>query len=91
MRWATFRRAADADDRVGLLVGELLHALPPGAALLNLLGDPEPWKLEWTKTSRPHNWLFVFSDTNRARLLYPVKFRIIPSVKRSGVAGLVGW
>jgi CelD/BcsL family acetyltransferase involved in cellulose biosynthesis len=66
------------------------HAFAEGLAEIDLLGDPEPWKLEWTQTSRAHNWLFVFSDTNRGRLLYPVKFQLIPAVKRSGVAGLVG-
>lgn len=67
------------------------HAFEAGLAEIDLLGDPEPWKLEWTQRTRAHNWLFVFSDTHRARLLYPVKFQLIPAVKRSGVAEFVGW
>lgn len=37
MRWVTY--AGDAGDRVGLLVGEDVHALEPGIALVDLLGD----------------------------------------------------
>ncbi len=59
------------------------HAYAEGLTEIDLLGDPESWKLEWTGTSRPHNWLFVFSDSNRARLLYPLKFRFVPAVKRT--------
>lgn len=41
MRWATYRSksAASAADRVGLVVGESVHGLPPGIRLLELLGD----------------------------------------------------
>src|SRR5262245_13510617 len=56
---------------------------------VDLLGDAEPWKAEWTETTRQHDWLFVFSDSNRARLLYPLKFQLMPAVKRSGVVDLL--
>jgi 2-keto-4-pentenoate hydratase/2-oxohepta-3-ene-1,7-dioic acid hydratase in catechol pathway len=39
MRWVTFRPAPDAEDRVGLLLGDAVHALPAGERLLDLLGD----------------------------------------------------
>jgi len=39
MRWVTFRRDAQAADRVGLVVDSHVHALPDGATLLGLLGD----------------------------------------------------
>ena len=39
MRWVTFRASAGDDDRVGLVEGDHVHALPPGATLLGLLGD----------------------------------------------------
>ena len=39
MRWVTFRRGADGDDRVGLIVDSQVHALPAGETLLGLLGD----------------------------------------------------
>jgi CelD/BcsL family acetyltransferase involved in cellulose biosynthesis len=60
----------------------LREAFAEGLAEVDLLGDPEPWKLEWTTTTRQHDWLFVFSGTARARLLYPVKFRLLPALKR---------
>lgn len=39
MRWTTFRSPESAVDRVGLVVGEDIHALETGLALLDLLGD----------------------------------------------------
>jgi 2-keto-4-pentenoate hydratase/2-oxohepta-3-ene-1,7-dioic acid hydratase in catechol pathway len=39
MRWATFVDPGSGADRVGLVVDEALHALEPGLALLDLLGD----------------------------------------------------
>jgi CelD/BcsL family acetyltransferase involved in cellulose biosynthesis len=65
------------------------YAYAEGLEEVDLLGDLEPWKEEWTETSRPHNWLFVFSDSSRARLLYPLKFQLVPAVKRSGVGNLI--
>ena len=37
MRWATY--AGDGGDRVGLVVGESVHALDEGVRLVDLLGD----------------------------------------------------
>ena len=39
MRWATFRSGNAAIDRVGLVVGDRIHALEAGARLIDLLGD----------------------------------------------------
>ena len=39
MRWVTYRHGNDAADRVGLVVDDEVHALAPGAALIDLLGD----------------------------------------------------
>lgn len=39
MRWVTFARDADGEDRTGLVVGSAVHALPAGEMLLGLLGD----------------------------------------------------
>ncbi len=39
MRWVTFARGADGEDRTGLVVDSAVHALPAGETLLGLLGD----------------------------------------------------
>lgn len=49
---------------------------------LDFLGDTEPWKLEWTATTRPHDWLFVFGHGSRARLVYRAKFQVAPALKQ---------
>ena len=56
-------------------------AYATGLTEVDFLGNEEPWKLEWTNTSRPHDWLYVFSGTVRARLLHSVKFQMVPELK----------
>ena len=58
------------------------HAYEEGLEEVDFLGDSEPWKLEWTTTARGQDWLFVFSDTRRARLLHSIKFEWVPELKR---------
>jgi CelD/BcsL family acetyltransferase involved in cellulose biosynthesis len=58
------------------------HAYAHGLREVDFLGDSEPWKLEWTTTVRSHDWLFVFSDSRRARLLHSIKFEWVPELKR---------
>jgi CelD/BcsL family acetyltransferase involved in cellulose biosynthesis len=53
-----------------------------GLSEVDFLGDAEPWKLEWTSTSRGHDWLYVFGDSIRAQLLHSVKFQWLPELKR---------
>lgn len=53
-----------------------------GLREVDFLGDSEPWKREWTSTARGHDWLFVFADTLRARLLHSIKFQWVPELKR---------
>jgi CelD/BcsL family acetyltransferase involved in cellulose biosynthesis len=93
-RWFLCKTGYDPEFETVSPFKVLMHflirqAYVEGLVEVDLLGDPEPWKLEWTKTTRSHNWLFIFSETHRARLLYPVKFRLIPSVKRAVVTGFV--
>ncbi len=57
-------------------------AFAHGLAEVDFLGDAEPWKLEWTSTSRGHDWVFVFADTWRGRLVHSLKFRWLPGLKR---------
>jgi CelD/BcsL family acetyltransferase involved in cellulose biosynthesis len=58
------------------------EAYAQGLTEVDFLGDAEPWKIEWTSTSRGHDWLFVFADTMRARLLHSIKFQWLPELKR---------
>jgi CelD/BcsL family acetyltransferase involved in cellulose biosynthesis len=58
------------------------HAFEAGLCEVDFLGDTEPWKLEWTSTTRPHDWLFVFAGTPRGRLLHPLKFQFVPALRR---------
>jgi CelD/BcsL family acetyltransferase involved in cellulose biosynthesis len=57
-------------------------AYDEGLTELDFLGDAEPWKREWTGTARSHDWLFVFSDSVRARLLHSLKFQVVPELRR---------
>ena len=61
----------------------LRHAFDQGYSEFDFLGDTEPWKLEWTSTTRPHDWLFVFAGTPRGRLLHPLKFQVVPALRRT--------
>jgi CelD/BcsL family acetyltransferase involved in cellulose biosynthesis len=58
------------------------NAYTAGLVEVDFLGDAEPWKLEWTAAVRGHDWLFVFADTVRARLLHSLKFQVGPELKR---------
>ena len=53
-----------------------------GLIELDFLGDSEPWKLEWTSATRGHDWLFVFANTARGRLVHSIKFQWGPGLKR---------
>jgi len=61
----------------------LRWAFDEGFTEVDFLGDPEPWKLEWTTKTRSHRWLFIFGKSGRARILHPVKFRVVPALKRT--------
>jgi len=58
------------------------HGYAGGLREIDFLGNAEPWKLEWTDTSRTHDWIYVFADTMRARLLHSLKFQVLPELKR---------
>jgi CelD/BcsL family acetyltransferase involved in cellulose biosynthesis len=58
------------------------QAFDTGLAEVDFLGDSEPWKLEWTTTTRGQDWLFIFAGTIRARLLHSIKFQWGPELKQ---------
>ncbi len=53
-----------------------------GLREVDFLGDAEPWKLEWTSTTRPHDWLFVFGHTLRSKVVHTLKCRVRPAIKQ---------
>jgi CelD/BcsL family acetyltransferase involved in cellulose biosynthesis len=54
----------------------------------DFLGESGEWKLQWTKLSRPHCWLFVFSSTFKGHLLYLIKSQLVPFLKRNSLQPL---
>jgi CelD/BcsL family acetyltransferase involved in cellulose biosynthesis len=60
----------------------LRDAFAAGLGEVDFLGNAEPWKLDWTKTTRPHDWLFIFGNTVRGRLVHQLKFRLKPALHR---------
>jgi CelD/BcsL family acetyltransferase involved in cellulose biosynthesis len=60
----------------------LQRAFATGLAEVDFLGTAEAWKLDWTSTTRPHDWLFIFGNTFRGRLAHQLKFRIRPALQR---------
>ena len=51
----------------------------------DFLGESADWKVSWTKESRPHYWLFVYSCTFKGQLLHFIKARFVPLLKRSSL------
>ena len=58
------------------------EAYARGLREIDFLGDTELWKQEWTSTVRGHDWLFIFSNSRRARLLHSIKFQMAPEMKK---------
>ncbi len=54
----------------------------------DFLGESADWKVQWTKHSRPHYWLFVFSSTSKGRLLHLIKSQLVPFLKRNSLQPL---
>lgn len=58
------------------------HAAESGVAEYEFLGDNDEWKRKWTNHTKPHYCILVFPPSRRARLLYAVKFQLIPVFQR---------
>ena len=67
------------------LTGETIELFVGDITEYDFLGGSEDWKLKWTKQTRPHYWLFVFSRTFKGRLLHLIKFQLVPLLKRAGL------
>jgi hypothetical protein len=56
----------------------LREAFSTGILAYDFLGCDEPWKMDWTAEKRSQFWLFVFQRGSGPRLLYFVKFHVVP-------------
>jgi len=65
----------------------LEDAFARGLGSYEFLGSREPWKLEWAREARPLDWLFVFRNHPRGRLLHGVKFRVMPWLRQAPLYG----
>jgi CelD/BcsL family acetyltransferase involved in cellulose biosynthesis len=61
---------------------KLRDAFESGLIEYDFLGMKDDWKLNWTGATRPHYWLFIFSDKLRTTLLHYAKFRLSPELKK---------
>jgi CelD/BcsL family acetyltransferase involved in cellulose biosynthesis len=61
----------------------LRAAIAQGLRAYDLLGDDDAWKRAWTDEVRAHCWLFVFGRGTKGRLLYFLKFRFLPWLRRT--------
>ncbi|MBI4953027.1 MAG: GNAT family N-acetyltransferase [Myxococcales bacterium] len=65
-----------------LLCDELVReCFAEGVSALDLLGDDEAWKLQWTSECAPHRWWFVFAPHWRARIARVLKFVVAPALR----------
>lgn len=66
-----------------LLTGHVIErSIAAGLAEFDFLGCDLAWKRSWTKTTRPHHWLFLFRPTAAGAFLARAKFGWAPAVRR---------
>jgi CelD/BcsL family acetyltransferase involved in cellulose biosynthesis len=58
-----------------------------GMAVYDLLGQTADWKRNWTQEAREHYWLYVFPGTFKGRLLFTLKFRLVPLLRKTLARG----
>ena len=59
-------------------------------AEFDFLGINDSWKQPWTRAARPHYWLYVFPNDTRMRLLYGIKFQMLPRLKQHRFIAALG-
>lgn len=74
----------EAHGEVGpghLLMEEVLQdCIARGLREFDFLGPGMPWKSDWARKGRPHDWLYLFRGP-RGRLVHGLKFRMAPRVR----------
>ena len=63
----------------------LQNAFDNGVSEFDFLGVNDEWKLQWTRNTRGHYWMFVFSKAPLASLVYLAKFRVIPGLQQKQI------
>lgn len=58
-----------------------------GMAVYDLLGQTADWKRNWAQEAREHYWLYVFPGTFKGRLLFALKFRLVPLLRKTTARG----
>jgi CelD/BcsL family acetyltransferase involved in cellulose biosynthesis len=67
-------------------------AFDEGLLEFDFLGSDAEWKMRWTRTTRPHHWLFLFSRGARSRFLHWTKFRLASLLRETRLTRrLVEW
>jgi CelD/BcsL family acetyltransferase involved in cellulose biosynthesis len=59
----------------------LKDAFERGLRRIDFLGEEERWKLDWTRCTREHHWLYVFRPSSRTRLVHMLKFGLAPRAR----------
>jgi len=70
-----------------LLCLALQGSFERGVAVYDLLGQTADWKRNWTQEAREHYWLYIFRGSFKGRLLFALKFRLVPFLKRTIARG----
>jgi hypothetical protein len=52
---------------------------------VDFLGDAERWKLDWASHTRSHSFFFVFPNRPRARLVFQLKFSLLPRFRNNPI------
>lgn len=65
-----------------LMADVLRDAIERGLTQFEFLGEQMPWKRDWTQETCGQDWLFVFPDSVRGRLLRAFKFALLPRLRR---------
>jgi CelD/BcsL family acetyltransferase involved in cellulose biosynthesis len=77
----TYDEAHKAVGPGHLLMEKVLQdCISRGLLEFDFLGPGMPWKSDWAKKGRPHDWLYLFRGP-RGRLVHGLKFRVAPIVR----------
>jgi CelD/BcsL family acetyltransferase involved in cellulose biosynthesis len=59
------------------------EACRQGLEQYEFLGAADPWKLNWSRLTKGHAWLYAFRPSLRARLLHGLMFTLLPALRGS--------